>query len=407
MSLFFLANNQGSFGNVNNGLYNSDYVSVFRDPINIPPHAEVTIEKAFVPINSLITIFDSGENQNNIFYMRFRAPPSTSGNMFFPSSTVLGGNLYDPVSLTNAPQYNGLYSPCYLTAGTYDAESFATELQNAINRNFNANIAPNISICRVADATPAIWASTAYIAPDYFASDWVCNCAYDDDLNIIKFSLKIYSDATAIPVFRKLDITFRFDQQVSGGIGTNSLARILGINYNFLQNGTPINNFGILQQDFRIDKNFNDYLSFNSGNIRYNGVDGRGKEYSGAYVIEIQELGTSLYNSEIKSKIPAVGIIPYDIGDIDKRYVYYEPQFPLKLQCANEHQLNLNQLHIQIREVDGSLANTYDAVERTYVVVRIETDNDIEKQLRHEVKREERKKNIEQSMALFKQLNQD
>jgi hypothetical protein len=140
-----------------------------------------------------------------------------------------------------------------------------------------------------------------------------------------------------------------------------------------------------------------------SGAIRYNG-SGAGKQFSGALMIECPELGTQLWNSETRTAYPALGIVPYDLDtDLARRFLKYEPQFPLELQCSNETQVLINTLSIRIREFDGTLADCFDPVERTYIVVRIETEQDIERQVLYDVKREQRKKVIEASLALFRQ----
>jgi hypothetical protein len=400
MSLFFLTNTATG---PNGGQLNNDYNCSFRDVVAIPPHARVSLEQAYIPINSQITII---QDINDKIYLRFRAPGGAT-NMIYPS----------PASAPIVTISGLNYQVITLVAGTYSPNDFMAMIQTALNDNFQNPL----SLCRVGDAVPAIWSSTAVppLPPpspgDYFTDEWSAECSYSYTTNQFLIKLKTWADLTLIPRSRDLVIGIWFAQPFITNvnpdlINQNSLAYIFNQNYEFNFANEPVQNFGNFTNTFVLTKPSTgaeqissvDYLS---GSARFNGKGvANGIGFQGAFMIEIPELGTQLYNSKVRTKFPAIGCVPYDLNeDLPNGFVIYQPQFPLELMCANEAQYLLNSLSVRIREIDGQLADCYNTIERTYIVVRIETDTDIEKQILHEVKKEERRKLIEQSRALIRQ----
>lgn len=384
MSLFFLANS-------GTGEDNNQYVCQFRDEINIPAHAKVSVEKAFIPLNGLI-IIDGANRRNNQFVFTVEAPPSTAGNLY-------------------------LRMLCTLADGSFDAQSFANVIETAIQNQLSAYPNPfGVGTGGVFPATNPWGSAAAGEVPGQFVepSEWICNVEYQAGPNTpgLAYYQILLTNTKTSAAARKVRITMNVSGVDSpggvafngGGTGINSLAYIFQMNYLFNTQGLPIADFGKVYNDFTFPINstapsgFPGMILQTGTYINYNGQDfGEGTAFTNAVIIEIPELGTEFYNSFIKSKSPAVAIVPYNVKNEVDGFVLYEPRFPLQLQCGNETQILLNTLSVYIKNADGSPALCANDTERTYIVLRIETEKDIEKDIISEVKRETRKAKIKAS----------
>jgi len=345
MSLFYLSNDI----NDKNGKKNNDYQTTFRTPFSIPPLAKVSIEGAFIPLNAIITIVFSVNDKFNITLYEWDAV-----NEEFD---ILANY---PLTIT-------------IPAGQYSPDTFASVLTSAITTELeNLNQAD---------------------APLRNTTNWSVNVSYGNNVNEgsgignYTFNFSNVFDNTSSKRF-KLQIDM---SQAQSGTDKNNLAVIVGLNNVLDDNGNPVVGWGIEEDDVNFLQN-GDNPGFEIQGGSNQKCNGPSLTYfsTNILIVEIQELGTQLFNSIIKDKQPAVCVIPYSAVDINNGFVLYKPPFPLELHSANEVDTILTTLSVKIREGNGTLANVESIKDRTYVVLRLETTQDLEKESLHLISKTKR-----------------
>lgn len=351
MSLFYLANRPDD----ENGKHNNDFVTTFRTPFTIPPHAKVSVEGAYIPLNNIITIV-TGVNS------RFR---------------IIG-------YAQNTPADEWVVQDD-IPSGRYNEQTLCAALQQVAQLALNAVV-----------LTPAqllVWAPS---------SQWTIRVFFNEDEFNTETGSRTSNYSILINNFYigSGSIYYNFKIILDSSIGSpnpdrgkNNLANIMGWNNGLNELGEFPNEWGYIEEDFLIPNNNPDTLKYAliEGNSTYEN-NGPTLAYNSTnlLVIEIPELGTQLYNSLLLDKQPAVCVIPYTQEDLTTGYVLYRPPFPLELHSANEEQQLLTRLSVRIREGDGQIAFIASTYERSYIVLRIETTQDLEKQDLHELSKEKR-----------------
>lgn len=349
MSLIYLANAVSD----DNGIHNNDFQTTFRTAFSLPPHAKVSVESAYFPLNPVITIVNG---VNSLFEIEGYA------NDILADSWSFQGNI---------------------PSGTYNEQTLCTAIQSIAQAGLNAIVLAPSQV-------------PLYAPPN----QWTIQVNFNNTLNIdpnqpsflISYNVLIdnfYPGAG--------NITYDFICNFNSGIindvyNKNNLANIMGWNNQLNQDGSRPLDFGIMGEDFIIPNNNatkkyaliegNSTFENNGPSLAYNSTN--------LLVVEIQELGTQLFNSYTKDKQPAVCVVPYTDANLTDGYVLYKPQFPLELHASNEEQTFITTLSVKVREGDGQLANLVSMYERSYVVLRIETTQDLEKQDLHLLAREKR-----------------